>query len=615
MKRSWLLWTLFTLCLALALSAMAWISATVLRLDRAEAEARRAAAVEESVRLALWRMDSALAPLIAQETARPYFAYQSFTPAERAYTRMFNELRYGDVLVPSPLLSAESNFVRVHFQYSPDGTLSSPQAPTGNMLDLSLGREYTSRARVDAAQAALDDLRGRISQQQLLAILPAATAPPQIAANPNFFQLYNDDSAVIFNGIEQQQQELNANPPGQQMAQADQQVKQYQRSKLELQKRAVNSAQASNFEFANRGNDNVKGARAPDVREGVMRPMWIGEALVLARRVSIDGQSYVQGCWLNWEQIRTTLLASASDLLPHAQLDPVRHVGNGDAQTRLLASIPVRLDPGHVPVDAVSTVSPIRMSLLLAWIGLVLGMGAVGALLGFSLRLSERRGAFVSAVTHELRTPLTTVSMYAEMLEGGMVSDEAARAKYLGTLRAEADRLGHLVENVLAYSRIERGNIAARLQDVPLPQLIESVQRRLQQRADQAGMTLRISLSTDVTVRADPSAVEQILFNLVDNACKYGRNGDGGQIDISAQSSNGSARIHIHDSGPGISAADARKLFRPFSKSARDAANSAPGVGLGLALSRRLARQMKGDLSLTPCEHGGACFILDLPAV
>ena len=70
--------------------------------------------------------------------------------------------------------------------------------------------------------------------------------------------------------------------------------------------------------------------------------------------------------------------------------------------------------------------------------------------------LSERRGAFVSAVTHELRTPLTTLRMYTEMLADGMVPDEPRRRSYLQTLRAEADRLGHLVENVLAYSRLER---------------------------------------------------------------------------------------------------------------------------------------------------------------
>src|SRR5215216_1948890 len=121
----------FSLCLAVALGAMGWISWTVLKLDRS-------ALLEENVRLALWRMDSALAPLVAQETARPYFDYTPLAPAERAYTKMFSEIGYGEVLVPSPLLGREAPLIRVHFQLHPDGTVSSPQTPAGKTRELAL---------------------------------------------------------------------------------------------------------------------------------------------------------------------------------------------------------------------------------------------------------------------------------------------------------------------------------------------------------------------------------------------------------------------------------------------------------------------------------------------
>jgi len=104
------------------------------------------------------------------------------------------------------------------------------------------------------------------------------------------------------------------------------------------------------------------------------------------------------------------------------------------------------------------------------------------------------------------------------------------------------------------------------------------------------------ALST--VVRANPSAVEQILLNLVDNAGKYA----GAAPD---------KRIHL--SFRGISGAASRRLFRSFSKSAHDAANSAPGVGLGLALSRRLARDMGARLRLDKTVTDGACFVLTLP--
>jgi signal transduction histidine kinase len=171
------------------------------------------------------------------------------------------------------------------------------------------------------------------------------------------------------------------------------------------------------------------------------------------------------------------------------------------------------------------------------------------------------------------------------------------------------------VENVLAYSRIERGRADGRIQTIPLPELIDCVKERLAERAKQAGMELAIETPVDaaaISVKADASAVEQILFNLVDNAGKYASSASDKRIHLSAQANGSAAIIRLADHGPGFSRAESKKLFRPFSKSAREAANSAPGVGLGLALSRRLARQMKGDLKLEE-SNGGASFLLTLP--
>ena len=110
MRRSWPLWIAFLLCLAVVLTAMGWVSLTALQLDRAEAKASRQAALEENVRLALWRMDSAMTPIVAHESARPYFAYSTFLPVNRAYGRMFNPKSAGELLIPSPLLNEGSPY-------------------------------------------------------------------------------------------------------------------------------------------------------------------------------------------------------------------------------------------------------------------------------------------------------------------------------------------------------------------------------------------------------------------------------------------------------------------------------------------------------------------------
>ena len=197
-----------------------------------------------------------------------------------------------------------------------------------------------------------------------------------------------------------------------------------------------------------------------------------------------------------------------------------------------------------------------------------------------------------------------------------MVSDEEKRRSYLDTLRSEADRLGHLVENVLAYARLERGAAGERLETITLRELLDRTTDRLAQRAEQADMTFAPETDGDAlaaAVRTDPSAVEQILFNLVDNACKYAGSAADRTIRLEAGRTGRFAALRVRDHGPGVPGEDRGRLFRPFCKSARDAANSAPGVGLGLALSRRLARSMGGDLRLDDGTEDGACFVLTLP--
>jgi signal transduction histidine kinase len=206
--------------------------------------------------------------------------------------------------------------------------------------------------------------------------------------------------------------------------------------------------------------------------------------------------------------------------------------------------------------------------------------------------------------------------MYTEMLEGGMVSDASQRQNYLSTLRAEADRLGHLVENVLAYSRLERNRAGYQVTTVKLGDVLGRAVERLSERARHAGMELVASVPADVgaaTVRTNALALEQILFNLVDNACKYAGAAADKRVELTAAAEGRVVAIRVRDHGPGIPPAQAARLFRPFSKTAQEAANTAPGLGLGLALSRRLAQSMGGDLSLDQADGSGAKFVVALP--
>lgn len=610
--RPWLVWILFAVCLAVVLAAMGWASVTVLRLDDAQAAAQEQALLEESVRLALWRMDSALAPLVARESTWPYFAYASFYPARRAYTNMLSAVQPGEILMPSPLLSQASPHVLLHFQIAPAGGFSSPQVPEGPMRDLAVASYTTAEALAQAADR-LRTLRSVLHEEAVLAQLPppdasrpkAAVLPPEI---PSQRAEAPARAGQQVEGYDLAQRQLRQQ---QQIA-----IQQLPRQTAQGKSGGDYSAREYNL-FNNAGIADLEQAGGPavgDVREGMSAVVWIRGQLFLARRVIANGGEYIQGAWLDWPSLERFLLEGVRDLLPDARLEPIAEPTPEMTGQRILAALPVRLIPGRSAEAPAGTASPLRLSLAAAWAGLLLAGVAVAVLLAGALSLSERRGAFVSAVTHEMRTPLTTFRMYTEMLNKGMVPAEK-RTRYLDTLRLEADRLAHLVENVLSYARLERNGLASRSETTTPAAVFERSQGRLADRAEQCGMTLRLDEGDggQSAVRGDPGAIEQILFNLVDNACKYAARASDRTIDIRVRGDRRSVAFEVADRGPGVDRVQQRKLFRPFSKSAQQAAHSAPGVGLGLALSRRLARQMGGDLTYRSNDGEGATFTLHLP--
>ena len=599
MTRPLHIWIIFGVCLAMLLAAMGWVSAMALRLDRVETQTRQAATFEENVRLALWRMDSALAPLIVQESSWPYFFYRAFYPTNRADDSRSN--RSGSIsremmvrMVRSPLLVQVPTNVLLHFEIDANGRFSSPQAPTGPPRQFA-EQPYSMKQRIEQAEKQLSTLQTLVTRDSLLRRLPSDgtnAVPAYLAGN------LNTDALA---------------PGNRSQMPTSQQAEQNYRNTVELQQRAQSQQQLN---VANQqASANFLYPQPANVREGAPTPLWVDSALLLVRRVTLDNADYLQGAWLDWPNIRRELLESVRDLLPAAQLEPLK-LNTVDEQARVLASLPVKLIPGPISRDGSASLSPIRFALCLAWGCMMLAVAAVIMLLQGALSLSERRGAFVSAVTHELRTPLTTFRMYTEMLADGMVSDEHKRANYLGTLRREAERLSHLVENVLAYARLERGSARSRVETVTLQQLIDRVKGRLAERAEQAGMNLVVNAPEPefkTTVRVDIAAVEQILFNLVDNACKYAASATNRTVSLEAVPDGRFALLRVRDFGAGISKDGARRLFRPFSKSAHEAAHTAPGVGLGLALCHRLSRTMGGDLKLDGTVKDGACFVLSLP--
>jgi signal transduction histidine kinase len=542
-------WTALGLCAVLVLGAMALLTRNVLHSQREMAMADARATLEEQTRLALWRMDAAGSAILLRENTW-VFAAKGMEPEPPA--KLHFEVRSGK------LMSVDGS----------EEDLKKLQA----LLPKNGGIEPVLCHAVETGETAWQALSRDNDQLKQKA------------------QVFNNTANTTLNRYDSSyQQDSNM-------------IEQAQRAK-------VVEVQQMNGQMSGQNSKAHTDGSLPAESTG-MRPVWLGGELILLRKaVPAAGEVAsrgIQGAWLDAAAVRKMLLDEIPDLLPQAQLKPLSGSVN---QPLALVSLPFLLDRGAVaqpPWPAWNGV------LLAGWVAVVCALAAVAVLVRGVMRLSERRASFVSAVTHELRTPLTTFRLYSEMLESGAVKPEK-RGDYLRVLSREADRLSHLVENVLAFSRIERGNARSNFREISAGDLLEQSRERLEARLATAGLRLEMETSCALPVRADTVAVEHILFNLIDNAAKYAAVGDDPVVEMRAEKAGRFVEIRVADHGPGIAECERRRIFRAFHKSAREAAESKPGVGLGLALSRRLAREQGGELEYRGSGKG-ACFVLRLPA-
>ncbi len=337
---------------------------------------------------------------------------------------------------------------------------------------------------------------------------------------------------------------------------------------------------------------------------------WGGQ-LVYMRSIPTNHGGVAEGMLLDVDALSKRLLP----LVEKGLLAPSLRVPAWNEKPNI-AGLPLLVDPGDRVLlpDTSARKQALFGTLMTAWTIAVVAILLILGLLVLYARMERRRSDFVSAVTHELRTPLTTFSLYTEMLDGGMVPEEKKR-EYYAVLHRESERLGHLVENVLSFARLSRGKTRGR-QDVeacgPLfSRLFEEQKKKL----EAAGFAVSTAISPNarlLTIRTDLVTVGMILTNLTDNAIKYGR-GETPSVQMTVQAGRRTVQIRIRDKGTGISPEVAKKLFRPFNRSAEADSDKKPGIGLGLALSRDLARSIGGDLTLEGSSPQGSIFLLTLP--
>ena len=225
--------------------------------------------------------------------------------------------------------------------------------------------------------------------------------------------------------------------------------------------------------------------------------------------------------------------------------------------------------------------------------------------------LVRARRDFVASVSHELRTPLAQIRMFAETLMLRRERDEEERLRWIGVIGREARRLGDLVESILLFSHIEAARIRLEKERTDLGELVEDVVEGYVPIAAARRMRLLADAPSRIMVNADPRALRQVIVNLLDNALKYGP--DGQTVTLEVEREMDQAILSVSDEGPGVAEKDRARLWQPFVRLQHDG-GSTGGSGIGLSVVRTLVEKHGGTVWVEDGRGGrGARFMVALP--
>ena len=226
--------------------------------------------------------------------------------------------------------------------------------------------------------------------------------------------------------------------------------------------------------------------------------------------------------------------------------------------------------------------------------------------------LEDTRQEFVANVSHELRTPLSMIKGFVETLLDGAKEDPAAATRFLHIIRKHTDRLTFLIEDLLTLSQLESKRIAFNFQTVELRALADRVLEDLTSRAAERKVRLRNDIAPGLKVRADADRLPQVLFNLVENAIKYGRLE--GQVELGACPTDDKAvQVWVRDNGLGIPPEALGRVFERFYRVDKARSREQGGTGLGLAIVKHLVLSHGGQAWVESQPGQGATFFFTLP--
>lgn len=220
----------------------------------------------------------------------------------------------------------------------------------------------------------------------------------------------------------------------------------------------------------------------------------------------------------------------------------------------------------------------------------------------------QLKNDFIASVSHELRTPLTSIKGWAITLKASEVSNQPLFYDGLDIIESESDRLTHMVDELLDFSKLDNGRIAVHFTSVDLTELLQHIGRQLTPRATRQGISLDVKIEEDLPViQADENRVKQVMINLIDNSLKF--TGSSGRIFITAHTVPGKVVVSVEDTGSGIAETDLENVRQKFYKGDQQAS----GSGLGLSISEQIIKLHHGELRISSTLGKGTIVQFDLP--
>ncbi len=378
------------------------------------------------------------------------------------------------------------------------------------------------------------------------------------------------------------------------------------------------SAQESQFDTVEIRIEPFVSVVVPDTED--QQFIFNGQVFLL-RHVQIEDRHLLQGFQINEKKLIEAVEESAERFMRKGMYFELPQARNAQAESKAVAYAAI-LDFGFG--DLVLNLNEIdpawigkQINQLRYWYFSIIAIVLLAVLLGLAglwrsaraqIRLTQKKDDFISAVSHELRTPLTSIRMYSEMLEKNWVKSEEKLAEYYKNMRQESERLSRLIENVLDFSRIQKGRKEYTFKVGDINKCIADVVKIMRPYATQRGFSIRMELGQVEQTTFDSDAVTQIAVNLLDNAVKYACNAEDKTITVRTRSDEQFTLIEVEDHGPGVPHRQRKKIFEQFYRSGAEATREMTGTGLGLALVKKFAQAHNGFVEILSSKPTGAIF-------